>query len=474
MEKKKFSRRDFLGLAAGAASGVVLAGCAPSEPPAPQVVKETVVVEVEGEKEVVQVEVTAAPEETITFEWWPGWPGAPMTAIAKFFEDKHPNVRINIGQFYPEGSQLMAAVASGTPPDMVADVPYLEVIARDVCLPLDDYIAASDEVSMEDGDIPEILWKVFEWQGQHYGVPSVETAGREGMGYNLDLVEQAGLDPENLPETWEEVFEWHKQITTYDSAGNLDILGMNPMAERLEAASYGDPWCLPHMWGFNYITEDLTYDIDRPETVELLNTIKMFFDDVGPEKMEAQQAGFAGVARGAFGVGKQAMLITYHSGVAAVWQTNPTQTYKWTYVPVPASRKGTKVQTGGGHAGIIMKDSKYPDVAFDLAVFLTQEEACNVLFESYGWFSPRKSWRETVDLGMYPEHVQESLLFYPDSLEEADEVWFVRDPIEGVTQTEWQKAYQGVIYGEFTPEEAAAQMQETLTKELDQFLEDRG
>jgi ABC-type glycerol-3-phosphate transport system substrate-binding protein len=75
---------------------------------------------------------------------------------------------------------------------------------------------------------------------------------------------------------------------------------------------------------------------------------------------------------------------------------------------------------------------------------------------------------------MYPEHVQESLLFYPDSLQEADEVWFVRDPIEGVTQTEWQKAYQGVIYGEFTPEEAAAQMQETLTKELDQFLEDRG
>lgn len=458
MEQKKLNRRDFLRMAALATAGTLAAQCAPI---VPQVV--------EVEKEVV-VEKEVTPEVT-TLEWWPGWPGPYMVAIAKLFEDQNPGIKVKAVSIYPDMAGVLAAIAAGTPPDMIADVPYLELIVRDVILPLDDMIATSQVVSIDDGDIRKEHWEVFSWEGQYYGVPAVDTAGRQGMGFNLTVIENAGLDPENLPQTWEDVFEWHKTITTYDDAGNLDILGMNPMAERTDATSYGDPWMWPQMWGFHYFNPDeKRFEIDRPETIEFLNVIKEFADDVGVEKMDAISQALQGIARDAFGIGRSAMRITYPSGPAAVWQVNPTQKYKFTWVPVPASRAGVTMQTLSGHANIIMKDSKSAEASFKLAEFMTQKDACDVLFSQVGWLGPRKSWQESVDMGKYPADVQENIKFFTTSLDDADEVWFDKDPIEGITQTEWNSAWQGVIFGELTPEEAAKNMQDKLTQELQNAL----
>jgi hypothetical protein len=73
-------------------------------------------------------------------------------------------------------------------------------------------------------------------------------------------------------------------------------------------------------------------------------------------------------------------------------------------------------------------------------------------------------------MGKYPPEVQENIRFFTTSLDEADEVWFDKDPIEGITQTEWTNAWQGVIFGQLTPEEAAKNMQDKLTQELQNAL----
>jgi ABC-type glycerol-3-phosphate transport system substrate-binding protein len=201
MEQKRLNRRDFLRMAALATAGTLAAQCVPV---APQVV--------EVEKEVV-VEKEVTPE-VATLEWWPGWPGPYMVAIAKLFEDQNSGIKVKAVSIYPDMAGVLAAIAAGTPPDMIADVPYLELIVRDVVLPLDDMIATSQVVSIDDGDIRKDHWEVFSWDGKYYGIPAVDTAGRQGMGFNLNVIENAGLDPENLPQTWEDVFEWHKTITT--------------------------------------------------------------------------------------------------------------------------------------------------------------------------------------------------------------------------------------------------------------------
>ena len=483
--QNSLSRRRFLRLAGLASATAAVAACAPAPAPAPapQIIKETVVVKetVQGEAQIIketvvveQTAVPAAPAAVVTeIEWWPGWPDPAMLAIGKAFEQQNPDIKVNVVSNYPEMPAVLAAVAGGTPMDLIADVPYMELIARGTCQPIDDFIATSTVVSLTDGDIRKELWEVFVWQGKHYGVPSVDTAGREGMGFNLNMVEQAGLDPKNLPTTWEDVFAWHKKITKLDSAGNIEALGMAPMAERTGACAYGDPWMWPHMWGFAYITDEV-YDIDRPETVEFLNVIKEFAVSVGVEKVAGLNAALEGISRGAFGVGKQAMQITYPSGPKAVWTVNPTQTYTFTYVPVPASRKGKKIQTAGGHAALLMKDATHHPESYRLSEFLAGKETCDILFNDIGWLGPRKSWQESVDMSRYPEHVQTSIRFFTDSMNTADEVWWNTDPIEGLTETNWQKNYQAVQYGQITADEAAKAMQDTLTAELAKALEERG
>ena len=466
MEEKKLTRRDFLRMSTLATMGIATMGgvvaCAPATMP-----------QANQTQAAPQADSSAPSSDKIQIEWWPGWPGPYMVDIGNLFMDRNPNVELNVVSVYPEMQQVLTSIAGGTPPDIIADVPYMELISRGVCQPLDDFIEASDEVSIDDGDIRQDHWEVFSWEGSHYGVPAVDTAGRGGMSFNLNLIEEAGLDPENLPQTWEEVFAWHQQITTYDDAGNIAILGMNPIAERAGAATDGDPWLWPEMWGFHYISETLEYQVDRPETVEFFQVILNFFDEVGVEKMEGLSAAMEGISRGAFGVGKQAMQITYPSGPAGVFRSNPDHTYKFTWVPVPESRRGTKVQTLSGHASILMSGKPNPETAFDLAVFLTQAEACDILFKEVGWLGPRKSWQETVDLSEYPPEVQENIQFFTRSLDEADELWFEKDPIEGISATQWVTAREDVIYHKLTPDEAAQRMQETLTKELADALESR-
>jgi multiple sugar transport system substrate-binding protein len=452
----KWSRRDFLRILGIASGGVLATSCMAA---APETGGTTA-----GEAP-AGGQVPAG--DKVVVDWWPGWPGPYMEEIGKLFEEQHPEVSLKIYTQYPDMAAVLAAIAGGTPPDLVADVPYLELIVRGVCLPLDDMISASSVVAIDDGDIRKDHWEVFAWEGQHYGVPAVDTGGRQGMGYNLRLIEEAGLDPENLPRSWNEVFAWHQEITTYDDAGNLQILGMNPMAERTDATSYGDPWMWPEMWGFHYFNVDeKVFEVDREETVDFLNTIKQFFDDVGAEKMEGMTTALESLPRGPFSNGTSAMRITYPSGPAGVWQDNPDDTYKFTYVPMPDNRRDITMQTLSGHAYIVMREGKQPELSFQLAEFMTGKEACDILFDQVGWLGPRKSWQQSVDMSKYPPEVQENIKYFYTSLDEADEIWFEKDPIEGITSTEWTNAWQGVAFGSITPTEAATTMQSKLTEEL--------
>jgi len=451
----KLSRRDFLRFMGIATGGVLATSCMAAPPAAETTTGDT------------PAAGQAPAGEKVVLDWWPGWPGPYMDQIGKNFEAQHPDTTVKVYTQYPDMAAVLAAIAGGTPPDLVADVPYLELIVRGVCLPLDDMISASSVVAIDDGDIRKDHWEVFAWEGQHFGVPAVDTGGREGMGYNLRMIKEAGLDAENLPRTWDEVFAWHQKITKYDGAGNLQILGMNPMAERTDATSYGDPWMWPQMWGFHYFNPDeKKFEVDRDETVEFLNVIKEFFDDVGAEKMQGMTSATESLPRGPFGNGTSAMRITYPSGPAGVWQANPDDTYKFTYVPMPSSRSDIKMQSLSGHGYILMKDGKQPELAFQLAEYMTGKEVCDILFDAEGWLGARKSWQQGVDMGKYPAEVQENIKYFYSSLDEADEVWFEKDPIEGITSTEWTTAWQGVAFGSLTPEEAAKAMHDKLNEEL--------
>lgn len=400
-----------------------------------------------------------------TINWWPGWTGDYMPQVARAFEQAHPGVHVNVGNFYPTAEKLLTAIAGGDAPDIVSDINYYYFIASGLVIPLDRMIHGSSHISFK--DMRPVLWANFKWAGKHYGIPCVDTSGKDAIAYNLSLVEKAGLDPRSLPETWDEVFTWHKKLTKFGRGGNLQTLGLDPLSTAGGAIGYGAPWIWAQMWNFHYFNEKtFTYHIDRPETVEIFDLILKFYDYVGVQKITSQARSSQTFAQGAFGAGEQAMLMTWQNGAAAVHDTDPKQHFKFTWLPMPSHLKGRKLQTPGGHAYVIMKSSQLKKEAFRLAVFTTEDKAANILFKGGGWFSPRTSWLKTADLSIYPKEVQENLLFYVDYGSSNDLWTFVKDPLDANFQNYWTNVTSQLTNHSISPKGAAKFLQSKLTSDM--------
>ncbi len=401
-----------------------------------------------------------------TLNWWPGWPGTYMRDVANAFMKDNPTIKVEPVLFYPDNTKLIAAVVAGTGPDVVSDIGYYNFIERGAVLPVDDMLKA-EKISTTDGDIRAANWNAFHWQGKYYGVPAVDTAGRGAFGYNVDLVQAVGLDPNQPPQTWDDVYLWHQKLTKKDAAGNLLQLGMDPLFSRANATSDGDTWLWPEMWGFHYFdVNTLKYDIDRAETIDFYTTIQKFYDLSAPDKQAAFQKVYT-KSYGAFGIGKQAMGITYPSGPGVIHKINPNGKYQWTWPPMPTSRKGIKMQSAAGHAQLLVKGSKLTDAGFKLALYMTGKTACDILFDQVGWVGPSKSWQKSMDLSKFPADVQQGIRFFTTSLDEAKEIWTAdMDPEDEYLGSKWRGLAAQVNQHKIDPKTAAQQLQFVMTTQL--------
>ena len=208
-----FSRRNFIKVTALSSAGAVLAACA----------KKTT--------EVPAGEVTSAPPPSESKEpliFYSGWPdttyGTAWNALSETEEFKQlvGNVPVEV-KFGVGEEALLTAVAGGTPPDGCANFNYMDYMARDVVIPIDDYIAASTVVKKE--DFLEAVWEIGNYKGKQYGIPANECFVQLGFCWNARLVAEAGLDPDVPPETYDDLYIWHEKITKFDEAGNVKVIG---------------------------------------------------------------------------------------------------------------------------------------------------------------------------------------------------------------------------------------------------------
>ncbi|MEM7033238.1 MAG: substrate-binding domain-containing protein, partial [Chloroflexota bacterium] len=217
MTAKKLSRRNFLKTASLAiGSSAVLAACAPSG----------------GSQGSASSDgAGAASEEGVTVQYWVNWGGnygIQTWEVLKGSEKFAEMMGANTIEVLPSAGdeKILTSIAAGTPPDGASNTQYLDFMARDVLIPLDDWIAASSIVKEE--FYLEGSWKDGQHQGTMYGVPANEGFLRYALNYNSDMVAEAGLDPDSPPITWDELFDWHEALTEFDDAGNLIQIGLDP------------------------------------------------------------------------------------------------------------------------------------------------------------------------------------------------------------------------------------------------------
>lgn len=464
MSGKQLSRREFLRVAAGTAGATLLAACAP----------QTVVQQAEepqaAEQEPAAAEAQPAPEEKVTIQWWHGWGGLTgvnaMQAVADAFNAQSDEIFVERLQVDEVHEKYLTAIAGGAPPDCeIGNLNYSEFWAREVLHVLDDRIASSTIIDLQD-ILPAAL-EGAKWQGKTYGVPCIESSVRFAFSYNETLIRDAGLDPDSPPQTWDETYEWHVATTKFDSAGNIEILGFDPM-DAMGGSGPGppDPFFWPPSYGLTWWDKnDNTFHFDDDRFVAILETINRFYEHAGVEKM----AGY----RSSYGTWTQSPTASFPAQVQAMvvngpWQpgelarSSPEGVFRYTWGPTPEERRGTKFQATGGHYGSIPNGAAHPDEAFKFLEFCTLNEVQDIVFEQTGWLGPRISWNEQLDASVYS-----GLDFYVDSITQADEMWpSAGCPVSNFVGQQWTNAVDAVNFGDKTPAEAAQDIQKLCTDEL--------
>ena len=142
-------------------------------------------------------------------------PGADQAAYDAFaaqeeqFEKKYPDIDVIGVEYEWEGPTFTAQLAAGSLPD-VFTVPFTDAKTLLENGQLGDVTEEINELGYADKFNPIILDAVTGGDGHLYGFP--RQAYALGLQYNRELFEQAGLDPDSPPTTWDEVREYAKQI----------------------------------------------------------------------------------------------------------------------------------------------------------------------------------------------------------------------------------------------------------------------
>ncbi|QIG39343.1 extracellular solute-binding protein [Microbacterium sp. 4R-513] len=143
-------------------------------------------------------------------------PGADAAAYEAFaaqerqFEKANPDIDIIGVEYEWEGPTFAVQLAGGSLPD-VFTVPFTDSKTLMENGQLMDVTDEVKDLGYEDSFNPIILDGVKDSDGRIYGFP--RQAYAMGLHYNRDLFEQAGLDPDQPPTTWDEVREYAKKIS---------------------------------------------------------------------------------------------------------------------------------------------------------------------------------------------------------------------------------------------------------------------
>ncbi|GAA2044175.1 extracellular solute-binding protein [Agromyces tropicus] len=285
----------------------------------------------------------------VTITWWHNATTGPLPAVweevAQEFEDAHPGVTVEQTGYQNEDLQrtlIPNALAAGDPPDLFQVWPGGELrdqVENGYLMPLDDAIPDT---------IESVGATVNPWQvdGATYGIPF--TFGIEGMWYNTDLFEQAGIDAP--PTTLDELI---------DDVGALRDAGITPIA-----VGAGDQWPAAHWW-YQFALHSCS-----PETLQAAETDYDFSDDCWVEagdQLEAFigidpfQEGFlgtpaqqgAGSSAGLVANGQAAMELMGHWNAGVIGGLTPDQQVPeflgWFPFPgIPGSAGDPTAALGGG------------------------------------------------------------------------------------------------------------------------------
>lgn len=210
----------------------------------------------------------------------PGADEAAYTAFAeqeKQFEEENPDIDIIGVEYEWEGPTFAVQLAGGSLPD-VFTVPFTDSKTLLENGQLMDVTDEVEELGYADKFNPIILDAVTDGN-RIYGFP--RQAYAMGLHYNRSLFEQAGLDPDSPPTTWDEVRDAAKTISEQTGkAGFMEMTQNNTGGWQLVAATVARGGSIQEDDGDGTYTSTIANDATK-SSLEFLQTLRWEDNSLG-------------------------------------------------------------------------------------------------------------------------------------------------------------------------------------------------
>lgn len=306
----------------------------------------------------------------VTLDFWTFWGSETRRPIIeKIIDDFNKSQdKIFVKHTYlPFGdiwTKNLAAVAAGNPPDVIIN--DINTVAQRAEANQSEDISEFLDDNEKDQFFPE-LWKTVEHEGGVYALPF--NTDTRFLYYNKKHFEEAGLDPEKGPATWEELEQFAKKLDKKEGK-RYSRIGFYPLWGDFGANN----WMLNADGGQGFMDEEGNPTIDTKNKVEALEWINKWTDRLGQDTVNAYQAEFGNETANPFISGKVSMWL--EKGTFYTQLRDYGKDVEFGVVPIPEKEEGSGHWSwGGGFVAEVPKGAKHKKEAVEFVKYLAGEEA---------------------------------------------------------------------------------------------------
>ena len=382
-----------------------------------------------------------AQEETTTTEpmeltmYFPvsvgGGPDALIDELCAQYHEENPNITVTpvyAGSYADTRTKVQAAIKGGNTPDLAImfSIDLYSLLAMDAIADIDSFCTTEEDQEWLNGFYDGFMMNSRDGETT-YGIPWQRST--IVLYYNKDAFKAAGLDPEQPPTTWDELYEDAQKLTITEN-GQTTQYGI-----QIPSDGYAywmlQTFCVQQD-GFNLMNDTGTetyYDDDRTAT-----GLKFWksLSEAG-----SQPSGIVAWATtpSDFLEGKTAMM--YHTtGNLTNVKNNATFDFGVAMLP---ENESFGSPTGGGNFYIFKGVSEErQQAAFDFIKWMTDDERVAQWSIDIGYVATRPSAYETERMKQYAEE-------FPYCLVARDQLEYGYAELSTYNQAEVQKAIDDAI-----------------------------
>ncbi len=347
------------------------------------------------------------PKDRVVVSYWEKWTGNEAEQMKEIVNDFNATVGKEKG-IYVEylsmsniNQKTLVATAAGVPPDIAGlwDAQVAQFAAIDALEPLDDL---AREHGIGEGYYKRVYWEACHYNGKLWAL--ISTPAAVALHYNKRIFQEnaaalrkAGLDPDGVPKTVEELDRYAEALDKLDARGRVDVAGYLPMEPG---------WFLVHTpyWfgGQLFDAEAQKFTADSPESVRAFTWVQSYSKRLGKDSMTEFRSGLGGFnsAQNAFLVGQVVMeqqgpwMANYIEDLAPKMNRRAfpkeqekgmsveerRRNYEWAAAPFPSAVPGLeKVTYTGFDVLVIPRGARHRKEAFEFIAYVNRQDVMEKL-----------------------------------------------------------------------------------------------